>query len=715
MSQGKLSFKTTKQSRRGPIKNLDAGGLTNETVKNLRSTDVQSPGSKRKYASSPESSSPVAKPPKTGHTRVKREQKRVRHTRSSHTACKTLFDYVASDKTESTEKKQEADDVPESESGGTESHLAAPNSEETIPAELEPTVEPVQEEETENTSEEVTPSVSPEPVVCEDKSTQNDPLFSAKSFLKKMTVPREEPAEVKVAYKTNGGKMLAAALAKKKAGVPAHKNDVIRALAARKELCVRTPSLPSTCSTEPTSSRVVGEKSRDTTEKLMKVTEKLRARDRFAHLIKPASPKIKPFKSISISSPTKSPLKDVKELILPEMYKRLQDKFNTSDQVVNLLARRQETCTFQKLQRNVQEICRKRFTEGDLSTAVGVYTEAYILAQCKGLSQIKNDRTVRNEYQLTIAFNYQETEHIKKAQTTNIFGLHPTMDTKRVIQFEDEQGDSNKLSENEKISLSLQKEKHAFNQRGLVSAELLERSKRFQKRLLKFVHSAHQLFLSTLVPTIKIDPAKLTRWHPEFDLNGLELPPPADLPKPPVSSRLLSANEMLQQIDSNKALPPPGMQDAVDKNLQKVLSEKKQLDKKKEEQLKGINPALVARIRAKEAKRIAQQMTRDPQTDKELAMVERLEPIIRCLRVLYVSAGKGSLLLSDVTLDIASNPSMTMSQPAVEEHVRLLIKICPTWLSMASLRKKEYLKLNRNIDTNIVLDAVKNKHNQLMS
>ena len=56
-------------------------------------------------------------------------------------------------------------------------------------------------------------------------------------------------------------------------------------------------------------------------------------------------------------------------------------------------------------------------------------------------------------------------------------------------------------------------------------------------------------------------------------------------------------------------------------------------------------------------------------------MVERLEPIIRCLRVLYVSAGKGSLLLSDVTLDIASNPSMTMSQPAVEEHVRLLIKV----------------------------------------
>ena len=49
------------------------------------------------------------------------------------------------------------------------------------------------------------------------------------------------------------------------------------------------------------------------------------------------------------------------------------------------------------------------------------------------------------------------------------------------------------------------------------------------------------------------------RWHPEFDLNGLDLPPAAELPKPPASSRVLSANEMLQHVDSNKALPPPGV------------------------------------------------------------------------------------------------------------------------------------------------------------
>lgn len=53
--------------------------------------------------------------------------------------------------------------------------------------------------------------------------------------------------------------------------------------------------------------------------------------------------------------------------------------------------------------------------------------------------------------------------------------------------------------------------------------------------------------------------SNLFRWHPEFDLNGLELPPDAELPKPPVSSRIMSASEMLEFIDSNKAAPPPGV------------------------------------------------------------------------------------------------------------------------------------------------------------
>ena len=50
-----------------------------------------------------------------------------------------------------------------------------------------------------------------------------------------------------------------------------------------------------------------------------------------------------------------------------------------------------------------------------------------------------------------------------RAHTTDIMGLHPTLNTKRELNFTEEE-DSNKLSENERISLSLMKEKHAFNQ-----------------------------------------------------------------------------------------------------------------------------------------------------------------------------------------------------------------------------------------------------------
>ena len=47
--------------------------------------------------------------------------------------------------------------------------------------------------------------------------------------------------------------------------------------------------------------------------------------------------------------------------------------------------------------------------------------------------------------------------------------------------------------------------------------------------------------------------------------------------------------------------------------------------------------------------------------------------------------------------------------------INLTFQISPKWLSLANLRKKEYLKLNRNYDTNIVLSDIKNKINELKS
>ena len=44
---------------------------------------------------------------------------------------------------------------------------------------------------------------------------------------------------------------------------------------------------------------------------------------------------------------------------------------------------------------------------------------------------------------------------------------------------------------------------------------------------------------------------------------------------------------MLTSIDSNRAAPPPGMQEAVERNLQKVIAEKNEQDRIKDDHLKG--------------------------------------------------------------------------------------------------------------------------------
>ena len=136
---------------------------------------------------------------------------------------------------------------------------------------------------------------------------------------------------------------------------------------------------------------------------------------------------------------------------------------------------------------------------------------------------------------------------------------------------------------------------------------MLERKKRFAHYLLNHVRGLHQDFLKSLVPPLNINDNKLTRslliflffhflffsrilnsfcfdskllsrsninticlrnlkspphilrWHPEFDLNGLTLPPPGTVPESPDSKSIMSASVMLHSIDSNRAQPPPGV------------------------------------------------------------------------------------------------------------------------------------------------------------
>ena len=77
----------------------------------------------------------------------------------------------------------------------------------------------------------------------------------------------------------------------------------------------------------------------------------------------------------------------------------------------------------------------------------------------------------------------------------------------------------------------------------------------------------------------------------------------------------------MQNFRSNPS-PEFQMEQAIQSNMAKVIEQQKtaadEVQKKKDDQLAGVSKDLIARIRAKEAKKIAQKMIRDPEKDKEV-------------------------------------------------------------------------------------------------
>lgn len=45
----------------------------------------------------------------------------------------------------------------------------------------------------------------------------------------------------------------------------------------------------------------------------------------------------------------------------------------------------------------------------------------------------------------------------------------------------------------------------------------------------------------------------------------------------------------------------------------------------------------------------------------------------------------------------------------MEKHLRLLAEVTPAWLTVHQIRKAVYLKLNKTLDLNIVLDKLNQK------
>lgn len=91
-------------------------------------------------------------------------------------------------------------------------------------------------------------------------------------------------------------------------------------------------------------------------------------------------------------------------------------------------------------------------------------------------------------------------------------------------------------------------------------------------------------------------------------------------------------------------------------------------------------------------------MTRTPNAEKEAVMYSRLPELVKILRNIFVAEKKGILTLEFVITKLENSFRTKLTSAELEEHIRLLCKLLPTWTSIHNVRKIDYLKLQKEID-----------------
>ena len=88
--------------------------------------------------------------------------------------------------------------------------------------------------------------------------------------------------------------------------------------------------------------------------------------------------------------------------------------------------------------------------------------------------------------------------------------------------------------------------------------------------------------------------------------------------------------------------------------------------------LQGLNPALIAKIIAKEAARAKLEMTRNPEQIKRLAQLKMLPELARMIRNLFITKKKAAMGVQFACKRLTSSLPHGTEKTQVEENKRLL-------------------------------------------
>ncbi|XP_054444807.1 DNA replication factor Cdt1 isoform X2 [Pteronotus mesoamericanus] len=341
-------------------------------------------------------------------------------------------------------------------------------------------------------------------------------------------------------------------------------------------------------------------------------------------------------------------------LVLPYKYQVLAEMFRSMDTIVGMLYNRSETVTFAKVKKGVQDMMRKRFEERNVGQIKTVYPTSYRFRQERNVPTFKDD-IKRSDYQLTI---------------------EPLLD----------QEDGNTAPQ-------------------LTASRLLQRRQVFSQNLVERVREHHRVFLASLNPPMVVPEDQLTRWHPRFNVDEVPDIEPTELPQPPTTEKLATAQEVLARA---RSLMSPRMEKALSDLALRTAEPSSPRSSSPvlpatppatpPAPLKGVSQDLLERIRAKEVQKQLAQMTRRPEQEQRLQRLERLPELARVLRSIFVSERKPALTMEVACARMVSSYRVAMSPGEMEKHVQLLSELLPDWLSLHRIRTDIYVKLDKAAD-----------------
>lgn len=406
----------------------------------------------------------------------------------------------------------------------------------------------------------------------------------------------------------------------------------------------------------------------------------------------PSTPKIQKFKALDIEvpvspqssvgstpqkllSPLKSPLKspahqryaalarsEAPLLPLPYSYRCLAEAFRCLDTVVSMMHNRKEAITFNKVSPAVREMLRKEFTEFHLGQIKHVYPESYTFSQQK--CHTFGCAVKQEKYELTLV---------------------------PVLSKMKEEGVDNSQVEH-----------------SMAPSCLLDRRKVFHCKLLEIVKDHHEDFLKSLDPPLVLERSKLTRWHPEFEVDQLPNVPSEPLPKPPNEKSYHTAKDVLECakgiFQCNKR-----MENAlrlVSENQSQGKTEgrvNERIEAFKSDLYKGIPKSVLDKVRAKQAAKTLKEMTIKPEEEKEIVRYTRLPEIARILRTLFVAERRRVLPMELVLDKLKDSTRENLSSSELQVHIELLIKSVPGWVEFELVRTSKYLRLSKNGDMSKVM------------